>query len=104
MFNSTVLKTVKASVFTALLLGVSATTSAHAETSLVSDVANNIEQNISAQMQDMMAKAQTELSLSIQAQMSEMLFDMDSEQQVTNDQLAAENKEQPLVTSAVAKD
>lgn len=102
MFNSTVLKTVKASVFTALLLGASA--SVHAETSLVSDVANNIEQNISAQMQDMMSKAQTELSLSIQAQMSEMLFDMDTEQQVTSEQLAAENKEQPLVTSAVVKD
>ncbi|ABZ78204.1 conserved hypothetical protein [Shewanella halifaxensis HAW-EB4] len=102
MFNSTVLKTVKASVFTALLLGTSATV--HAETSLVSDVANNIEQNISAQMQDMMTKAQTELSLSIQAQMSEMLFDMASEEQVTNEQLAAENKDQPLVTSAVTKD
>ncbi|MCG9728566.1 hypothetical protein L1D44_01655 [Shewanella sp. Isolate13] len=102
MFNSTVLKTVKASVFTALLLGTSATV--HAETSLVSEVANNIEQNISAQMQDMMTKAQTELSLSIQAQMSEMLFDMESEQQTTNEQLAAENKEQPLVTSAVVKD
>ncbi|GIU28410.1 hypothetical protein [Shewanella sp. MBTL60-007] len=102
MFNSTVLKTVKASVFTALLLGASATV--HAETSLVSEVANNIEQNISAQMQDMMTKAQTELSLSIQAQMSEMLFDMESEQQTTNEQLAAENKEQPLVTSAVVKD
>ncbi|GIU41282.1 hypothetical protein AB4298_13365 [Shewanella sp. 10N.261.52.F9] len=102
MFNSTVSKTIKASLLTAVILGVSAT--AQADNSLISDVASNIEQNISSQMQEMMSKAQTELSLSIQSQMSEMMFDMDSEQELANKQGAATLNEQPLVTTAVSKD
>ncbi len=102
MFNSTVSKTIKASLLTAVILGVSAT--AQADNSLISDVASNIEQNISSQMQEMMSKAQTELSLSIQSQMSEMMFDMDAEQELVNKQDAATLNEQPLVTTAVSKD
>lgn len=102
MFNSTVSKTIKASLLTAVILGVSAT--AQADNSLITDVASNIEQNISSQMQEMMSKAQTELSLSIQSQMSEMMFDMDAEQELVNKQDAATLNEQPLVTTAVSKD
>ena len=102
MFNSNVSKTIKASLLTAVILGVRAT--AQADNSLISDVANNIEQNISSQMQEMMSKAQTELSLSIQSQMSEMMFDMDSEQELANKQDTATLNEQPLVTTAVSKD
>ncbi|ACJ27546.1 Conserved hypothetical protein [Shewanella piezotolerans WP3] len=102
MFNSIVMKTVKTSVLTVALLG--ASLSAQAETSLVSEVASNIEQNISAQMQDIVAKAQTELSLSIQSQMSEMMFELDSSEEIDASALAAEKVETPLVTSALVKD
>ncbi|MGS0692574.1 hypothetical protein ACVBIO_14620 [Shewanella sp. 0m-8] len=102
MFNSTVLKTVKASLFTAVLLA--ASTTAQAENSIITDVANNIEKNISSQMQEMMSKAQTELSLSIQSQMSEIMFDLGSEHELVNEQLTATNNDKPLVTSAVIKD
>ncbi|MCL1057309.1 hypothetical protein L2729_04775 [Shewanella gelidimarina] len=102
MFNSIVMKTVKTSVLTAVLLG--ASVSAQAETSLVSEVANSLEQNISAQMQDMVSKAQTELSLSIQSQMSEMMFELSSDEDLKAEMLTAEKVEKPLVTSALIKD
>lgn len=102
MFNSTVSKTLKASLLTAVMFGVSAT--ANADNSLITDVANNIEQNISSQMQEMINSAQTELSLSIQSQMSEMMFDMGQERELTNKQQIAEKSEQALVTTAITKD
>ncbi|MCK8046787.1 hypothetical protein MSG37_18005 [Shewanella sp. 1CM18E] len=102
MFNSTVSKTLKVSLLTAVMLGVSAT--AHADNTLITDVAKNIEQNISSQMQEMINSAQTELSLSIQSQMSELMFDMDAEQELANKQKATEQNEQALVTTAITKD
>ncbi|WOT04653.1 hypothetical protein [Shewanella youngdeokensis] len=75
MLNSIVVKTLKASVITVALLGTSLT--AQADTSLLSGVAQKLEHSISEQVQGMLAKAQTELSLSIQSQVSEMVFEFD---------------------------
>ncbi|MCL1139493.1 hypothetical protein [Shewanella pneumatophori] len=102
MFNSTVSKTLKAFLLTAVMLGVS--TTAHADNALITDVTKNIEQNISSQMQEMINSAQTELSLSIQSQMSELMFDMDAEQELANKQKATKQNEQALVTTAITKD
>lgn len=102
MFNSIVMKSVKTSVLTVVLLG--ASVSAQAETSLVTEMANSLEQNISAQMHEMVSKVQTELSLSIQSQMSEMIFELSSDEVLKAETLTAERVEQPLVTSALIKD
>ncbi|MDB0034745.1 hypothetical protein N9E78_00315, partial [bacterium] len=58
-----------------VLMGASVT--ANADTLIPTDLTSNIEQNIAAQLQDMLLMAQRELSTSIQAQISSSMFDVD---------------------------
>lgn len=98
MFNSTLSQIAKVSLAAAVLMG--ASVSAHADTLIPTDLTSNIEQNISAQMQDMMQVAQRELSMSLQAQLSEAMFEVDAEGET---QLANEKNEQ-AITSAMVKE
>jgi len=98
MFNSTLTQIAKVSLAAAVLMG--ASVSAHADTLIPSDLTSNIEQNISAQMQDMMQVAQRELSMSLQAQLSDAMFEVDAEDET---QLANEKNEQ-AITSAMVKE
>ncbi len=98
MFNSTLTQIAKVSLAAAVLMG--ASVSAHADTLIPTDLTSNIEQNISAQMQDMMQVAQRELSMSLQAQLSEAMFEVDAEDEA---QLANEKNEQ-AITSAMVKE
>jgi len=98
MFNSTLSQIAKVSLAAAVLMG--ASVSAHADTLIPADLTSNIEQNISAQMQDMMQVAQRELSMSLQAQLSDALFEADAADET---QLAKEKNEQ-AITSAMVKE
>lgn len=98
MFNSTLTQIAKVSLAAAVLMG--ASVSAHADTLIPTDLTSNIEQNISAQMQDMMQVAQRELSMSLQAQLSDAMFEVDAEDET---QLAKEKNEQ-AITSAMVKE
>ncbi|QFU24454.1 hypothetical protein FM038_021450 [Shewanella eurypsychrophilus] len=99
MFNSTAKKITKTALVIAVLMG--ASMGAHADSLIPSDLTSNIEKNIAAQMQDMMQVAQTELSLSLQTQLSEAMFEMNSNEDVS--QLAQEQSEK-VITSAMVKE
>jgi|GEM_PF-4318776 len=98
MFNSTLTQIAKVSLAAAVLMG--ASVSAHADTLIPADLTSHIEQNISAQMQDMMQVAQRELSLSLQAQLAEAMFEVAAEDE---NQFAKEMTEQEI-TSAMVKE
>lgn len=99
MFNSTAKKIAKSSLVIAVLMGASMT--ANADSLIPSDLTSNIESNLTAQMQEMMQVAQTELSLSLQTQLSEVMFEMGSEE--ADSQLAQEPSE-TVITSAMIKE
>ncbi|NRD72733.1 hypothetical protein HQQ94_05610 [Shewanella sp. VB17] len=80
MFNSIIGKMAKSSLMAAVLMGASVT--ANADTLIPTDLTRNIEQNITAQLQDMLLTAQRELSMSIQAQISSSMFDVDEADEV----------------------
>lgn len=98
MFNSTISKMAKTSLVVAVLMGASATV--NADTLLSSDLTSNIEQNIAAQMQDMMQVAQRELSMSLQEQLSSSMFDNKADEVK---QLAQEPTE-TVITSAMVEE
>ncbi|WP_299790899.1 hypothetical protein [uncultured Shewanella sp.] len=98
MINSTLTRIAKVSLAVAVLMG--ASVSAQADTLIPTDLTSNIEQNISAQMQDMMQVAQRELSMSLQAQLSDVMFEATAEDDT---QLAQEATEQ-AITSAMVKE
>ncbi|MFT5236234.1 MAG: hypothetical protein ACI90A_001603 [Shewanella sp.] len=99
MFNSTISKVAKASLVVAVLMGASATV--NADTLISTNLTSNIEQNIAAQMQDMMQLAQRELSMSLQTQLSSSMFD--SHEADEANQLAQEPKE-AVITSAMVEE
>ena len=99
MFNSTVSKIAKASLVVAVLMG--ASMGAHADGLLVTDLTRNIEQSIGAQMQDMMQVAQRELSLSLQTQLAEAMFEIEDSSKVSE---LAQKQSETVITSAMVKD
>lgn len=99
MFNSTISKIAKTSLVVAVLMGASA--SVNADTLISTDLTSNIEQNIAAQMQDMMQVAQRELSLSLQAQLSSSMFDSNEADEAN--QFAQDPKE-VVITSAMVEE
>ena len=99
MFNSTVSKIAKASLVVAVLMG--ASMGAHADGLILTDLTRNIEQNISAQMQDMMQVAQRELSLSLQTQLAEAMFEIEDSSKVSE---LAQKQSEAVITSAMVKD
>ncbi|MBW8182653.1 hypothetical protein [Shewanella nanhaiensis] len=99
MFNSTISKVAKSSLVVAVLMGASVT--ANADTLIPTDLTSNLEQNIAAQMQDMMQVAQRELSISLQAQLSSSMFDAEESDEA--EQLAQEPTEL-AITSAMVKE
>ncbi len=99
MFNSTIGKIAKTSLVAAVLMGASATV--NADTLIPADLTSNIEQNIAAQMQDMMQLAQRELSISLQTQLSSSMFDSNEADEAN--QLAQEPKE-AVITSVMVEE
>ncbi|NRB24904.1 hypothetical protein [Shewanella sp.] len=99
MFNSTVSKIAKASLVVAVLMG--ASMGAHADGLLVTDLTRNIEQSIGAQMQDMMQVAQRELSLSLQTQLAEAMFELDVSGTASE---LAQRQSETVITSAMVKE
>ncbi|EDQ01964.1 hypothetical protein [Shewanella benthica] len=99
MFNSTVSKIAKASLVVAVLMG--ASMGAHADGLMLTDLTRNIEQNISAQMQDMMQVAQHELSLSLQTHLAEAMFELEDSGKVSE---LVQLQSETGITSAMVKD
>ncbi|AQS40183.1 hypothetical protein Sps_05114 [Shewanella psychrophila] len=99
MFNSTVSKIAKASLVAAVLMG--ASMGAQADGLILTDLTSNIEQNISAQMQDMMQVAQRELSLSLQTQLSEAMFELEGNGEASE---LAQKQSETVITSAMVKE
>lgn len=99
MFNLSVSKIAKTSLLVAVMMG--ASMSVNADTLIPADLTSNLEKNISAQMQDMMQVAQRELSLSLQTQLSEAMFEVEASD--VESQLAQETSEK-TITSAMVKE
>ncbi|WP_028774877.1 hypothetical protein [Shewanella waksmanii] len=97
MINSTVKKVALVSLTLTGLLASSF--SAQANESLVSEMTAGLESNLASQMQEVMNVAQRELSLSIQAQLSETLFET---QDV--DVAATQDNQEEVITSAMIKE
>ena len=99
MFNLSMNKIAKTSLLVAVMMGASMGVSA--DTLIPADLTSNLEQNISAQMQDMMQVAQRELSLSLQTQLSEAMFEIETSD--AESKLAQEPSEK-VITSAMVKE
>ena len=99
MLNLTISKIVKLSLVVTVLMGVSV--GAHADSLILTDLTSNIEQNISAQMQDLMQVTQRELSLSLQTQLAEAMFELKGSEEVN--QLVQKTSEK-VITSAMVKE
>lgn len=90
MFNSTLTNKIRSGLVVIGLMGMSL--SAQAEGLPTGDVISSIEQNISAQTQEMMASAKREFILSIQTQLAEAVVELNvdsvTEDATNNDQIA----------------
>lgn len=94
MFNSTLTNKIRSGLVVIGLMGMSL--SVQAEGLPTGDVISSIEQNISAQTQEMMATAKREFILSIQTQLAEAVVELNAEpetDEATNDKQIALNEE-----------
>ncbi|MDB2386867.1 hypothetical protein N9W21_05945 [Shewanella sp.] len=101
MFTSTLIKTVKTSALAVTLLGTSL--SAQADVSPITDVMSNIERNMAAQMNEMLTKAQTELSSSIRHQVSQMVFVFDDKKEPQSESVTMDKTDKSLTTTTLNK-
>ncbi|WP_394204363.1 hypothetical protein [Shewanella waksmanii] len=97
MINSTVKKVALVSLTLTGLLASSF--SAQANDNLVAEMTAGLENNLASQMQEVMNVAQRELSLSIQAQLSETLFESQNVEVA-----ASEDEQDAVLTSAMVKE
>ncbi|MEI6858410.1 MAG: hypothetical protein V5788_01210 [Shewanella sp.] len=99
MLSLMVNKIAKVSLVVTIMMGVSI--GVHAETLTLASLTKNIEQNISAQMQEMMQVTQREISLSLQTQLLETMFELKDSKKIG--QLAKKQSE-TVITSEMVKE
>ncbi len=98
LVNSPTRSLVSISLMTSLLVGLSFSVNANELQS--TDIVKSLERNIAAQMREAVQVAQQELRLSVQAQLSESLFEMQDSVAIANRKAT---KKKFVITSAAVK-
>ncbi len=88
----------KASLISSFVVGLSFSINANELQS--TDIVKSLERNIAAQMREAVQVAQQEIRLSVQAQLSESLFEMQDSVAIAKSKVT---KKEPVITSAALK-